>query len=74
MPGQMGQQMGKEAEPPLICSTKNPESDHTQSWEEGGRQTQSKREADCTLVLIFLLHSVATILFTFIPNKEGQEV
>lgn len=35
-PGQMGQQMGKEAEPPLICSEENPESGHTHE-EEGGR-------------------------------------
>lgn len=37
----MGQQMGKEAEPPLICSMENPESGHTQR-PEGGR----KRERD----------------------------
>lgn len=32
----MGQQMGKEAEPPMICSTENPESGHTQRREEEG--------------------------------------
>lgn len=34
----MGQQMGKEAEPPLICSTENPESGHTQRKMEGDRK------------------------------------
>lgn len=34
--GQMGQQMGKEAKPRLICSIENPESGHTQR-QEGGR-------------------------------------
>lgn len=46
-PGQMGQQMGKEAEPPLICSTENPESGHTQKREEdGGRQKEKYRHWD----------------------------
>lgn len=35
----MGQQMGTEAEPPLICSMENPESGHTQRPdEEGGKE------------------------------------
>lgn len=41
--GQMGQQMGKEAEPPLICSTENPESGHTQKREEEGEGQKEKR-------------------------------
>ena len=54
-PGQMGQQMGQEAEPPLICSTRNPESGHTQRHEEEGgrhggvqddRQRRRYKEAD----------------------------
>ncbi len=43
----MGQQMGKEAEPSLICSKENPESGHTQKQEEkGGRQKEKYRHWD----------------------------
>lgn len=40
----MGQQMGKEAEPPLICSTENLESGHTQRPEEEGERETEKQE------------------------------
>ncbi|KAI9547934.1 hypothetical protein NQZ68_012951 [Dissostichus eleginoides] len=44
-PSQMGQQMGEEAEPPLICSLENSESCHTPR-REGGRQKEGHRHRD----------------------------
>lgn len=56
----MGQQMGKQAELPLICST---ESLATPKEEEGGRQW------DRSGVLIFLAQIATTVLFSFNPNR-----
>lgn len=38
----MGQQMGKEVEPPLICSTEIPETGHTQRRKEKGGKRKVK--------------------------------
>lgn len=63
MPGQMGQQMGEEAEPSLICSMKNPEPDRAQSGEARGRQDakHSKKTLQAKADILTLRHNLGDL-------------
>lgn len=71
----MGQQMDKEAEPPLICSTENSKSGHTQGGRgrETERETQTNKQRDATQEedVSFLCYLV-TVLFTFTPDRAAK--
>lgn len=70
----MGQQMGKEAEPPLICSTENTVWPHPGRKREESRKTQQKRQRDKIQEedLRLLCYSLTTILFTFTSNRAAK--
>lgn len=70
----MGQQMGKEAEPPLICSTENTVWPHPGRKREESRKTQQKRQRDKIQEEDprLLCYSLTTILFTFTYNRAAK--
>lgn len=78
-PGQMGQQMGKEAEPPLICSTENTVWPHPGRKREESRKTQQKKtEGQNTRggpeTLMLSSHNNLIYFYLQQSSQEEQEV
>lgn len=73
----MGQQMGKEAELPLICSMENPESGHTQRQEEEADTRKKHGRSDVQYKRKRYKKAenerVTTILFTITPYRAAKK-